>query len=415
MTVGERIAQKRKELGLSQEALGEQLGVSRQAIYKWESDATLPEIEKLAALSRIFSVTVGWLLGLEERPAPAEEDGPEGNSHRSGELTGEQLAMVEEIVSRYLAAQPRPMSKRRRRILKAALAAAAVCLAAGLYSLSARLEGLSGDYGSLRNAIQQVSSQVDNQIGSLTGRVEDILNSQNELTAEWSVQHLSTDLAANTTTFSVRAVPKTYVEGMTALLVAESGGERVEVPVEPGEALDFSGEVTCPLTDDISLSVVFLQGDQRQTQWLEDYDHLYTRSFPNLYLHSWLSVSLRESVLDPAEYDGVEVRNYSEDLQISAENIRVGLFRDRELVLWYTPREQIYTSDGAPVGRWEWELPEAVTLEPGHIYCEAAVYTDEYGRRMVYQDAPLEYDEGAGEWDTRSPYTPQSDPADWEF
>ena len=47
MTVGQRIAQKRKELGLSQETLGEQLGVSRQAIYKWESDATLPEIEKL--------------------------------------------------------------------------------------------------------------------------------------------------------------------------------------------------------------------------------------------------------------------------------------------------------------------------------------------------------------------------------
>ena len=39
MTVGQRIAQKRKELGLSQEALGERLGVSRQAIYKWESDA----------------------------------------------------------------------------------------------------------------------------------------------------------------------------------------------------------------------------------------------------------------------------------------------------------------------------------------------------------------------------------------
>ena len=45
MTLGQRIAQKRKELGLSQEGLGEQLGVSRQAIYKWESDASLPEIE----------------------------------------------------------------------------------------------------------------------------------------------------------------------------------------------------------------------------------------------------------------------------------------------------------------------------------------------------------------------------------
>ena len=44
MTTGQRIAQKRKEAGLSQEALGGELGVSRQSIYKWESDAALPEI-----------------------------------------------------------------------------------------------------------------------------------------------------------------------------------------------------------------------------------------------------------------------------------------------------------------------------------------------------------------------------------
>ena len=93
MTVGQRIAQKRKELGLSQEALGERLGVSRQAIYKWESDAALPEIEKLVNLSREFSVSIDWLLG-------------EGDESR--ELTPDQLRMVEEIVGRYLAAQPRP-------------------------------------------------------------------------------------------------------------------------------------------------------------------------------------------------------------------------------------------------------------------------------------------------------------------
>lgn len=41
MTVGQRVAQKRKELGLSQEALGDRLGVSRQSIYKWESGGSL--------------------------------------------------------------------------------------------------------------------------------------------------------------------------------------------------------------------------------------------------------------------------------------------------------------------------------------------------------------------------------------
>ena len=69
MTTGQRVAQKRKELGLSQEALGEKLGVSRQSIYKWESDSALPEVEKLVVLSRLFGVSVGWLLGVEEEAA----------------------------------------------------------------------------------------------------------------------------------------------------------------------------------------------------------------------------------------------------------------------------------------------------------------------------------------------------------
>lgn len=108
MTIGQRIAQKRKELGLSQEALGSKLGVSRQSIYKWEADSALPEVDKLIALSRLFGVSVGWLLGVEEPPeadaAPAET---------GGGLTEAQLKMVEEIAGRYIAAQPSPRKRRR--------------------------------------------------------------------------------------------------------------------------------------------------------------------------------------------------------------------------------------------------------------------------------------------------------------
>lgn len=69
MTLGQRIQQHRKAKQLSQEALGEAMGVSRQAISKWESDATIPELDKLIALSRLFDIPVGQLLGTEEAPA----------------------------------------------------------------------------------------------------------------------------------------------------------------------------------------------------------------------------------------------------------------------------------------------------------------------------------------------------------
>ena len=66
MTIGDRICQKRKETGLSQEALAERLGVSRQSVSKWERGEAVPEGERLAALAALFSVSVDWLLTGEE-------------------------------------------------------------------------------------------------------------------------------------------------------------------------------------------------------------------------------------------------------------------------------------------------------------------------------------------------------------
>ncbi len=72
LTIGQRIAVKRKELGLSQIELGERMGVSRQSVSKWEGDAAIPEIDKLIALSKLYGVSVGWLLGVEQDEASAE-------------------------------------------------------------------------------------------------------------------------------------------------------------------------------------------------------------------------------------------------------------------------------------------------------------------------------------------------------
>ena len=55
MTFGEKIQKLRKEAGLSQEELAYQLGVSRQAISKWERDNGYPETEKIVRMSKIFA------------------------------------------------------------------------------------------------------------------------------------------------------------------------------------------------------------------------------------------------------------------------------------------------------------------------------------------------------------------------
>ena len=69
MTLGQRIQELRKEKGLSQEGLGEQLGVSRQAVSRWEMDGAVPEVDKLITMSRIFGVSLNDLLQVEDGPS----------------------------------------------------------------------------------------------------------------------------------------------------------------------------------------------------------------------------------------------------------------------------------------------------------------------------------------------------------
>ena len=61
MTLNEKIFQCRKRSGLSQEELAERLGVSRQAVSKWESGKGYPEVEKLLFICRQYHVTLNDL------------------------------------------------------------------------------------------------------------------------------------------------------------------------------------------------------------------------------------------------------------------------------------------------------------------------------------------------------------------
>ena len=72
MTIADRISELRKSRELSQEELAEMTGVSRQAVSKWESEQSVPEMDKIITLSEIFGVTTDYLLKgiepLEARP-----------------------------------------------------------------------------------------------------------------------------------------------------------------------------------------------------------------------------------------------------------------------------------------------------------------------------------------------------------
>ena len=77
MTLGQRLTQLRNSKGLSQDALAEAIGVSRQSVSKWETDASIPDLEKLVKLSDFFAVSLDELV---KGTPPASSAAPTGAS-----------------------------------------------------------------------------------------------------------------------------------------------------------------------------------------------------------------------------------------------------------------------------------------------------------------------------------------------
>jgi len=90
-TIGKRISENRKRLGLTQDALAEKLGVTAQAVSKWENDQSCPDITMLPKLAEIFDISTDVLLGvethqkvheaeiIEEKTADKDSRGPKGS------------------------------------------------------------------------------------------------------------------------------------------------------------------------------------------------------------------------------------------------------------------------------------------------------------------------------------------------
>ncbi len=73
MALAEKLYELRKKNGLSQEQLAERLGVSRQAVSKWESGKAVPESDTLVSISDVFHVTLDYLLKENDASAPGSE------------------------------------------------------------------------------------------------------------------------------------------------------------------------------------------------------------------------------------------------------------------------------------------------------------------------------------------------------
>ena len=441
MTIGQRIAELRRQNNLSQEALGEALGVTRQSISKWESDGALPEIEKLVAMSRLFGVSVGALLGVEEE-TPAEGTEP-GKTRQESELSEAQLRMVEEIAARYTDAlreetlrqeqarrEDAQKAAEKKKPGKKAILAGAFCvglLLYGIISLFSRLERLDNNYTNLSHSINNVTDSVNRQISVIAYQVENILNEQKALTADFGTSVAEVNAKEMTVSFDVYAVPKTYEACMTVEFLAESdNSETHSAEGIEGANARFSGRITCPLTENsvITVSAAFMRGGVRETQVLDSYDYIYQNVLPEISVTSFMlgrdavpgvPFSLARENVFVHSWGPEKLWNFVPEVPRVAR-VRVGFFVNGALAAWAEPddgnpqpitgvdADGNATSVAMPAMGEEdllFTFPECeVALQDGDFFCVAAVVEDQFGHERVVTDGVYQIT-GTGEESAR--------------
>lgn len=92
MSMGARLAQARRSQNLTQEQLAERLGVTRQAVSRWESDTAYPETDKIVRMAALFEVSCDYLLGINE--VPAGDKPPSPVTRLLQEITGRRVLLT---------------------------------------------------------------------------------------------------------------------------------------------------------------------------------------------------------------------------------------------------------------------------------------------------------------------------------
>lgn len=219
MTLGQNLQAARKAKGLSQETLAEKIGVSRQALDKWEKDTALPGLDNLQAAAQILGVSVDTLLGTKAAdPAPA---------------------VTLDAMRDLLAARDAEQRKRRHlwALLGAAIAlAAALLLAMQNMAYQRRLQTLTDNYAML----QQQLSNTTADLTARMGEVQDAVRQGKSTVMDWKwmpLDKLHKDVQNSWMPVLVQVTPSESTAGMTARLCVAYGDT---TELHDMEALDGS-------------------------------------------------------------------------------------------------------------------------------------------------------------------------------
>ena len=208
MTLGQNIQAARKAKGLSQETLAEKIGVSRQALGKWEKDTALPGLDNLQALAAELGTGVDALLGTEPS-APA--------------APAVTLDAMRDLLS------ARDAEEKRRRRLSGCSGVAtflilAVLLAGMALQYERQINALNQNYAAIQSSYAAQQADLSAQISELQDAVR--MGETTVLDWRWlPADKLHRDAAGSWMPVQVQVTPRTAAEGTSARLAVRCGDE----------------------------------------------------------------------------------------------------------------------------------------------------------------------------------------------
>ena len=295
MELYEKLYELRRASGMSQEELAEKLGVSRQAVSKWESGATQPELPKLIELSKIYQVSVDALLSLEH--AKEQQDSSpaaEGASQDAAEDTA--------------AAKPdlRTFCAQHKKSIGGAAVALAALIAVGAH-YNSRINALSTQVDDLRSELYGVQSSLSNQINGISSTVSDILERETSLVLQFDYNVTNVDLKKKECTLAFSLLPKAIdEETLVSLLVTDRDDPSPEschrLLLTQDDHGYLTGEVTLALSNDLGVSVSFEKDGAKQSGDLGAISSLKDNALPQV-SYLFIPYSYSRSTGKPWEYN----------------------------------------------------------------------------------------------------------------
>lgn len=317
MTLGERITALRKEKGLSQEALGDQVGVTRQAVSKWEADKALPDVSNCVAMSRVFGVSLAALLELDE---------PE-HTVSSPELNEQQLQLVEQMAEKYAEAQRR--IRRRWRwpiiLLASALLVGAAWLWEWLTAMNSTIEYMSGEMAGMQGEI----------VSGIGEQVQQSLEAEGSLVTAYNAELISADVLAETVTFDISVTLKEGNADTVVSFVSRGESDIVPILAVHQGGLIYTAQVTCPIMDNPPVDLLVEQDGVTRSQRfaMESYVSDYAISLnPHKTWAALVQSGLTEDAFEPVEIYVSLCSNRGLEERIRLTALEIGIFCNDALV-----------------------------------------------------------------------------------